>query len=123
MPGKAAGYTRYTLLLNESKNPGAKAPGFWIFLLSGINADLFAVAANTFKFDSSVNQSEKCIIAADAYVFTGMDMGSTLTNQNVAGQNCLTVSTLYAQSLGLGITAVLGRTYALFMSKELNAEL
>ena len=89
--------------------------------MSGINADLFAVAANTFKFDSSVNQSEKGVIAADADVFTGMDVGAALPDKDVAGEDRLAVGALDAQPLGLGVTAVLGGTDTFFMGKELDA--
>ena len=41
-----------------------------------------------------------------------MDVGTTLTDQDVAGQNVLTVGALDAQTLGLGVTAVFSRTYA-----------
>jgi hypothetical protein len=52
-----------------------------------------------------------------------MDVSASLTNQNVASQNELTVSTLYAQTLCLGITTVLGRTAALVVSEVLNTNL
>ena len=45
-----------------------------------------------------------------------MNLGAALADQDVAGQDELTVSTLCAQTLRLGITAVLSRTYAFFMS-------
>ena len=48
-------------------------------------------------------------------------MGASLTDQDVASQNELTVGPLHAQPLGLGITAVLGGTAAFFMGEELNA--
>ena len=44
-------------------------------------------------------------------------------NQDVAGQNELTVSALHAQALSLGITAVLSGTAALVVSEELNTNL
>lgn len=44
-----------------------------------------------------------------------MDVGASLPNQNIAGQNKLTVGALDAQPLGLGVTAVLGGAAALFM--------
>ena len=43
-----------------------------------------------------------------------MNMGAALTDQNIAGQNKLAVAALYAEALGLGIAAVLGRTYTFF---------
>ena len=50
----------------------------------------------------------------------GMDVGAALANQNVAGQNELTISALGAKTLGLGITAVLGGTNALLVGEELQ---
>ena len=52
-----------------------------------------------------------------------MDMSASLANQNVASQNELTVGTLYAQALSLGITTELGRTAALVVSEKLNTNL
>ena len=46
---------------------------------------------------------------------THLFVGAPLANQNVAGQNELTVCTLGAQTLCCGIAAVLGAAYALFM--------
>ncbi len=64
--------------------------------------------------NAAIDQSEQGVIAADADALTRMDMGAALTDQDVAGQNELTVAALDAEALGLGITTVLGRTYALF---------
>ena len=65
--------------------------------------------------DGTVHQSKQGVIAALANVLTRHDVGATLTNQDVAGQNELTVCTLGAQTLCCGIAAVLGAAYALFM--------
>lgn len=51
----------------------------------------------------------------NAHVQAGMDMGAALANQNVTGQNKLTIGALDAQTFRFGITAVLGRTYTFFM--------
>jgi hypothetical protein len=51
-----------------------------------------------------------------------MNVRASLANQDVAGQNELTVSALHAQTLGLGVTAVLGGAAALLMGKELEAD-
>ena len=71
------------------------------------------------KLNSTVNKSEKSIIRTDTNVHTGMNLGSALSNDDVTGDNCLSVSLLNAKALGLGITAVLGRTNTLLMSEEL----
>ena len=77
-----------------------------------LHAALLAALAHALKTDSAVNQSKQGIIAALANVLTRHNVGATLTDQDVAGQNELTVAALDAEALGLGITTVLGRTYA-----------
>ena len=51
-----------------------------------------------------------------------MDVGTALTDQDVAGQDELTVAPLDAQTLGHGVTAVPGGAHALFMGKELKSD-
>ena len=82
-----------------------------------INRNLLLVAAQTLELDTSVHQGVQSIILADADVGTGMDPGAALTVKNVTGLHDLTVRSLGAKTLGLGITAVLGRTDTLFMSE------
>ena len=92
-------------------------------LLLSVHRALLAILAHALELDSAVNQSKQGVIAADANVGTGMNVRASLANQDVAGQNELTVSALHAQTLGLGVTAVLGGAAALFMGKELEADL
>ena len=82
-------------------------------LLLSVNGALTAILALALELDGTVNQSEQGVILADTNVGAGMDVGASLTNQNVASQHELTVSTLHAQTLGLRVTAVLGGTAAL----------
>ena len=96
---------------------------FYAGLLLSVNRALPAILTHTLKTDSAVDQSEQGVILADTDVGTGMDVGSSLANQNVAGQNELTVGTLDAQPLGLGVTTVLGGTAALVVREELNTNL
>lgn len=93
------------------------------FLLLGVDAALTAVLAQPLELHGAVDQSEQGVILADTNVGAGMDVGASLTDQDVAGQHVLTVSTLDAQALGLRITAVLGGTAALMVSEELNTNL
>ena len=105
------------------KNPEPSGPGFLSDqLLSLVDGDLLAVLAHTLKTNSAVHLGEQSIVAAAANVHTGVNMGTALTNQNVAGQNVLTISTLGAQTLALGITAVLGGTNALLVGEELKTD-
>ena len=105
------------------KLPQEIAAVFLNQLLLSVNGALTAILALALELDSTVNQSEQGVILADTNVDTGMDVGASLANQDVASQNELTVSTLNAQTLRLGITTVLGRTAALVVSEELNANL
>ena len=90
-------------------------------LLRRIDAYFFAIAANALETNLTIDQSKQSIIRTTANVFTGMDVSTALTNQNVASQYMLTIGTFYAQTFGLGITAVLGGTYTFFMCKKLQA--
>lgn len=78
-----------------------------------LHAALLAALAHALKADGAVNQSKQGIIAALANVLTRLNVGATLTNKDVAGQNELTICTLCAQTLSRRITAVLGAAYAL----------
>ena len=84
-----------------------------------VNADALSAAGDRFKLDLACGESKQSIVLASAYVYTGMNVGSALAKNNVACDNRLTVRFLYAEALGFGITAVLGRTYTFFMSKKL----
>lgn len=87
-------------------------------LLCCVNANLLAVTANTLKLYSTIHHCEQGVIGTDANACTRMNVRTSLANQNVACLDELTVCTLYAQTLGLRVTAVLGRTRTLFMCKN-----
>ena len=87
-------------------------------LLLSVNGALTAILALALKTDGAVYQSEQGVILANANIDTGMDVSASLANQDIAGQNELTVSALDTQALRLGITAVLGGTAALMVSEE-----
>ena len=84
-----------------------------------IDGDLLAVFAQTLKLHAAGLHGKQRVVAALAYIDTGMDMGAPLANQNVSGQHKLTVAPLHAQPLGLRVAAVAGGTNALFMGEKL----
>lgn len=84
---------------------------------SWVYRNLLLVSALSLKSYNTVYSSEQGIITAATYVQTRMDLGSALSVQDVACQYELTISSLSAKSLGLGVSAVLGRTNTLFMSE------
>ncbi len=89
-------------------------------LFSNNDGDLLAILAKSVEMNNSVCLCIQSIILAEAYVLTRMDMSSTLSVKNVASLNKLSVRSLSAKSLGLGITAVLSGTDTFLMSEELK---
>ena len=87
-----------------------------------VYANLLVVLALALKSDDTVYESEESVILSDTYVGAGVKLGTTLANENVAGENELTVSALGAKALGLGVTAVLGGAHTFFMSEELKTD-
>ena len=92
-------------------------------LLDGVNADLLAVAAHALETNLAVDKCKQRVVGASAYVLARMNVGTALLNKDVTSQNVLTVSTLYAKSLGLGVTSVVGRALSFFMGEELNIDI
>ena len=91
-------------------------------LCLSVNANALLAASLHLELNSTVDQCVKGIVGAFANAHTGMDVSASLTNDDVAGNNCLTISLLYAKTLGFAVTTVLGRTYALFVSEKLQTD-
>ena len=89
-------------------------------LFSLVDAGLLAVLAQPLKAEDAAGSGKQRIVAADAHVHAGVNVGAALADQNVAGLDELTVGALGPKALGLGITAVLGGAAALFVGEELK---
>lgn len=87
--------------------------------LVSVNANLSSALSDVFELNLTIDQSEQSVIGTTTNVVTGMDVGASLSDNDVTGSNLGAVSGLYAQTLRFTVTAVLGRTYTFFMSKEL----
>ena len=94
-----------------------------VLLLGGVNRNLLTILAQTLEADNTVGLGKQRVIAADTDVGAGVDVGAALADQDVAGQNELTVAALDAQALGLGVTAVTGGANALLMCEELKSDM
>jgi hypothetical protein len=94
-----------------------------VSLILRINASLFSVTAEAFKTENTVNQGKKRIVFAQTHICSGMDVGSALAIENIAGFYELAVRALRAEALGLRIAAVLCGADTLFMSKKLKVKL
>ena len=95
----------YLIYKKSQKTSEPQRPARTVFLL--LDRAALAVTAHALEVNAAIDQSEQGVIAADADALTRMDVGAALTDQDVAGQNKLTVAALNAEALGLGITAVL----------------
>lgn len=93
-----------------------------IQLLGGVDRDLLAILAQALETDNTVSLGKEGIVGADAHVLAGVNVRAALTHQDVAGLDELTVGTLGAKALGLGITAVLGGAAALLVGEELQTD-
>lgn len=65
-----------------------------ILLLSLVDGDLLAILAHTLKTNSTIHLGEQGIIATATDILTGVNMRTALTNQNVSGENELTIGAL-----------------------------
>ena len=111
----APGFCRnvYKSRLTENLSPTME------LLLYRIDRSFLAISAESLKAKNAVACSKKRIVAALAYIGAGMNLCASLTNQHIACENKLTVASLDAKTLGLGISAVLGGAHTFFMSEKL----
>ena len=89
-------------------------------LLDSVNAYFLAILAHSLELDVAVDESKEGVVRTLADIVAGMDVGSALSDKDIACENELTVASLDAESLGFRITAVLGRSAALLMCEKLN---
>lgn len=89
----------------------------------GVYADLLFITVYMLKFNSAVNKSVQSIVRALSDISSGMNVCTALSDNYIAGNNSLSVSLLYAETLGFAVTTVLCRANSLFMCKKLQAEL
>ena len=92
--------------------------GFYNKLLFCVDRAHLAILAHTLELDLAVDQSEQRIVLADTDVVARMNVRASLTNEDVASQNELTVSALRAESLRFRITAVLGGAAAFLVCEK-----
>ena len=86
-------------------------------LFLGNNDRLFLVFAQSAVGNLTVDLSVKSIVNTDAYILSGVDLGSTLSYENSTGLNGLSVRSLNAETFGFGISAVFGAAQTFFMSE------
>lgn len=87
--------------------------------LRAVNADSLLAACDVLELYNTVDKSEEGVVSADADIVAGMNCGSSLSDDYVAGLYSLSVGLLNAETLCFAVASVLGRTNALLMSEEL----
>ena len=90
--------------------------GLFVYYLR-VYRNLLLVPAFSLETYHTIHQCEQCVVAAAAHVDTGMDFRPALSVKDISGQHELSVRSLGAQPLGLGISAVLRGADSLFMGK------
>ena len=70
------------------------------------------------EFHGALAQCEQGIVFATADGLAGMEVGTTLANDDVAGDDVLATEALHAKSLGMRVAAVTGGAKTFFMSHE-----
>ena len=75
------------------------------------------VHATTFAVEeyATINKGEDGVVAAHADVLTGVELGATLANNDVAGDNSLATELLHAEALAAGIATVTNGTLTFLM--------
>ena len=70
------------------------------------------------EFHGALAQCEQSVVFATADVLAGMEVGATLANDDVAGDDVFATEALHAKSLGMRVAAVTGGAKTFFMSHE-----
>ena len=84
-----------------------------------MNADGLLAARDVLELNNTVNESEEGVVGADTDVLAGMNRGASLSDDDVAGLDRLTVGLLHAETLSFAVTSVLSGADALFMGEKL----
>jgi len=85
-----------------------------VLVLDSHNVDDLAATLVT-ELNSTSCEGEESVIATTADVNAGVEVSSTLTNDDFAGKNLLTTEALYAEALCVGVTTVASGARTLFM--------
>src|SRR6185312_12715154 len=88
------------------------------------HADIKALlSALLLEHDLAILEREQGVVGARAHIVTRAHRCAALANDDVPGQDALAAEDFHAQSLGVGIAAVLGTAACLFMCHECSFRL
>jgi hypothetical protein len=75
----------------------------------------FAHTTSILKCHYSGYLCEQRVVTADSHIHSGLELGSSLADDDSAAIDELSGETLYAQPFGLAISSVPGASYSFFM--------
>ena len=83
-----------------------------------VNRDHLAVLAHALELHFAVDEGEQSVVLPLAHVVAGVDLGSALSDKDVAGQDKLSVGSFGSEALGLAVAAVLGGTHTFLVCHQ-----
>ncbi len=69
---------------------------------------------------ATIDEGEDRVITTHAYTFTRLELSTTLTDDDVARNDCLSTKLLYAEALAAGVASVTYGTLTFFMCHNLG---
>jgi len=88
-----------------------------------MNRDLLAGTVEALESDDAFYESVEGIVAAEADVFTSVELGATLADQDLSGLDHLAAEALHAQHFWITIATVFRTTTGFFMCHDSTPEL
>ena len=108
--------------MSGKKKPATcKVTGLFHFASEACNLSLGSnvdAAAFAIEEHAAINQGENRVIAAHAHALAGVELGATLTDDDVAGDHSLTTKLLHAETLAAGIATVTDGTLTFLMCHD-----
>ena len=74
--------------------------------LSGDDADAFETTTVGLETDGTIDEGKNCPVTTDANIFTRVNLGSALTNDDVSGATSLTTIEFDTTILWIAVTTV-----------------
>jgi hypothetical protein len=88
---------------------------FSLFRRFGVHGNALPVAPHRLKANLAFHEGKQRIVASAPDVYAGVDFCAALPDENIPSEYELPVRALRAETLGLTVATVLGRTHSFFM--------
>ena len=88
-----------------------------ILLFDFVNAYFLSVLADALEFNRAVNESKESVVGTLADIQTRMDLRASLSYENVARENFLSVGALRSETFRITVTAVVRAAHSFVVRK------